>query len=105
MGDFDFVLQGLGEDGHTASLFPGHEWGADASSPDVLAVFNAPKPPPERLSLSAARLSRARQVVFMVSGESKRAAVAAWRAGGDIPARAIAPPTAVQVLADVSLIG
>src|SRR6185295_18060576 len=63
---FDLVLLGLGEDGHTASLFPGHDWGEAPDAPDVLAVFDAPKPPLERVSLSAARLSRAREVLFLV---------------------------------------
>lgn len=98
VGEFDLVLLGLGEDGHTASLFPGHEWGAAAGSPDTLAVLDAPKPPPQRVSLSAARLGRARQVLFLVDGEAKREAIAAWRAGRDIPARAIAPPAGVDVL-------
>jgi 6-phosphogluconolactonase len=98
VGDFDLVLLGLGEDGHTASLFPDHEWGTAPGSPDTLAVFDAPKPPPQRVSLSAARLSRARQVIFLVSGESKHRAVAEWRAGKDIPARAIMPAAGVDVL-------
>jgi 6-phosphogluconolactonase len=102
--DFDLVLLGLGEDGHTASLFPGHEWGTEPGSPDTLAVFDAPKPPPQRVSLSAARLSRARKVIFLVSGESKRKAVAAWRAGKDIPARAIKPVTGVDVLVESALL-
>ncbi len=50
VGDFDLVLLGLGEDGHTASLFPGHEWGASPGSPDTLAVLDAPKPPQQRVS-------------------------------------------------------
>ena len=103
-GDFDLVLLGLGEDGHTASLFPGHEWGASPESPDALAVFGAPKPPAERVSLSAARLSRARQVIFLVVGESKRGALAAWRSGKDIPARAIKPSAGVDVLVESALI-
>jgi len=95
LGEFDLVLLGLGEDGHTASLFPGRPLAARA---EVLAVHDAPKPPSERVTLSAARLSRARQVLFLVTGADKRAAVTAWRAGADIPARAISGN--VQVLLD-----
>jgi 6-phosphogluconolactonase len=104
VGDFDMVLLGLGEDGHTASLFPGHEWGAAPGSPDTLAVFDAPQPPSQRVSLSAARLSRARQVLFLVGGESKHRAVAKWRAGKDIPARAIVPAAGVDVLVESALL-
>ena len=104
VGDFDLVLLGLGEDGHTASLFPGREWGTAPGSPDTLAVLDAPKPPRQRVSLSAARLSRARQVLFLVGGESKRGAVAGWRAGEDIPARAIVPAAGVDVLVESALL-
>ncbi len=99
-GDFDLVLLGLGEDAHTASLFPGHDWGTGDTAPDVLAVFDAPKPPPERVSLSARRLAATREVVFLVSGEGKRQAVTAWRAGHSIPAAAIAPAGGVDILMD-----
>jgi 6-phosphogluconolactonase len=104
VGDFDLVLLGLGEDGHTASLFPGRDWGAAPGSPATLAVFDAPKPPPQRVSLSAARLSRARQVIFLVSGESKHKAVVAWRAGTAIPGRAIAPAGGVDVMLESALL-
>ncbi|HEY8857131.1 MAG TPA: 6-phosphogluconolactonase [Rugosibacter sp.] len=104
VGDFDLVLLGLGEDGHTASLFPRHEWGTASGAPDTLAVLDAPKPPPQRVSLSAARLSRARQVVFLVSGEAKRSAVVSWRSGEDIPARAIMPAAGVDVLVESALL-
>lgn len=76
--DFDMVLLGMGEDGHTASLFPGMEWGMAADSPDVLAVHHAPKPPPERVSLSAARLNRSRRVWFVITGAGKRHALRRW---------------------------
>ncbi|TAN04847.1 MAG: 6-phosphogluconolactonase [Rhodanobacteraceae bacterium] len=99
---FDLVLLGLGEDGHTASLFPGHDWGAHADSPDVLAVFKAPKPPPERVSLSATRLSNAHHVLFLVEGAGKRDAVAAWKRGDAIPAASIAPEAGVDVLLDAT---
>lgn len=102
VGDFDLVLLGLGEDGHTASLFPGQPAGAQAGSADVLAVHAAPKPPPERVTLSAARLSRTRQAWFLVTGAGKRAALAAWREGRDIPARHIAPPGGAQLWLDAS---
>jgi 6-phosphogluconolactonase len=104
VGPFDLVLLGLGEDGHTASLFPGRDWGTAHGSPDTLAVLDAPQPPRERVSLSAARLSRARQVMFLVAGESKREAVAAWRAGKPIPARAITPASGVDVLVESHLL-
>ena len=104
VGDFDLVLLGLGEDGHTASLFPGHDWGVAADAPDALAVFDAPKPPPQRVSLSAARLSRARAALFLVAGEGKRDALAQWRAGAALPASAIHPEAGVDVLAESRLL-
>lgn len=104
VGDFDLVLLGLGEDGHTASLFPNHDWGVDADAADVLAVFDAPKPPAQRVSLSAMRLSRTRAVLFLVEGASKRDAVTQWRTGADIPARAIQPQAGVDVLTEASLL-
>ena len=104
VGEFDLVLLGLGEDGHTASLFPGHEWGRAPGSPDALAVLEAPKPPPQRVTLSAARLSRARQIMFLVSGEAKHRAIVDWRAGKDIPARAITPDAGVDVLVESALL-
>lgn len=100
VGEFDLVLLGLGEDGHTASLFPGQDCGASEGAADVLPVFDAPKPPAERVSLSARRLSRARRVLFLVEGRAKGAALAAWRRGGAIPAAAIRPPAGVDVLTD-----
>jgi 6-phosphogluconolactonase len=90
---FDLVLLGLGEEGHTASLFPGHDWGATTGAAAVLAVHDAPKPPRQRVSLSARKLSETREVSFLVTGEAKREAIARWEGGETIPAAAIRAPT------------
>jgi 6-phosphogluconolactonase len=99
---FDLVLLGLGEDGHTASLFPGDYWGEGEAAPDVLAVREAPKPPPERVSLSAARLGRARQLLFLVTGAGKREAVCRWKRGERIPATAISASEGADVYLDAA---
>jgi 6-phosphogluconolactonase len=70
---FDVIHLGMGEDGHTASLFPGHP--ALKYQAPVVAVLNAPKPPPERLTFSLPVLNAARAVLFMVQGAGKRDAL------------------------------
>jgi len=104
VGAFDLVLLGLGEDGHVASLFPHATQRRIEGYDDVVAVFDAPKPPPDRISLTAARLSRTRAALFLVSGESKREAVRCWREGVAIPAATITPEAGADVLIDAKLI-
>ena len=72
----DVAFLGMGEDGHTASLFPSAASLEDPSAVCV-AVDDAPKPPPLRVSMSLAVLNRARQRVVLVTGQSKAGAVAA----------------------------
>lgn len=83
-GALDIVLLGLGEDGHTASLFPGNA-ALQAAGP-VVAVSGAPKPPPERVSLSLSTLNAARHKLFLVAGSGKRDALQGIAQGADLPA-------------------
>ena len=73
---FDMTLLGMGEDGHTASLFPGH---LHASDELAHSVYDAPKAPPERVSLSFKALSDSEQVLMLITGESKKPAVQIWQ--------------------------
>jgi 6-phosphogluconolactonase len=72
---FDFVLLGMGDDGHTASLFAG---GSGLTSPSWTAPARAPAgvEPPERVTLTLSAIATAGEVRFMVTGESKRDMVA-----------------------------
>ena len=94
VGTFDLVLFGLGEDGHTASLFPGH---VVDNSADAVPVFNSPKPPAERVTMSQNRLNNTKEAIFLVTGAGKQDAVNAWRSGVAIPAALIMPACGVDV--------
>ena len=98
VGNFDLVLLGLGEDGHTASLFSGNDWGDAPDALDVIAVDNAPKAPAQRITLSAKRLSAADNVWFLVSGDSKKDILQRWQSGETFPASAIKPKSGIEIL-------
>lgn len=77
----DLALQGLGPDGHTASLFPGNP--AVEADGVCVAVHDAPKPPPDRITLTVPALRAARSIVFLATGDEKADAVRALLAGPD----------------------
>jgi 6-phosphogluconolactonase len=83
----DFVLLGVGEDGHVASLFPGHPL-LDAKGLTA-GVHDSPKPPPERVTLTLEAIRGARQVLILATGSGKAEAVALARRA-EVPSGMIA---------------
>lgn len=101
---FDIVLLGLGDDGHTASLFPGKPaltasgW-VTHSAPGVLP------PPVERITFTFSLINRARLVIVLVTGAKKRERLAQWLAGDatvdTLPIAGVAPTEGrLVILAD-----
>ena len=67
---FDLILLGVGPDGHTASLFPGHELLTERGS-WVSPIEDSPKPPPRRITFTFPVINHAARVAFVATGESK----------------------------------
>jgi 6-phosphogluconolactonase len=75
----DIVVLGIGEDGHTASLFPGHA--ALNAHNLVVGIDDSPKPPPERITLTLPVLRAAKRVIILATGSGKAEAVAQAKQG------------------------
>ena len=71
----NLVLLGMGEDGHVASLFPGEPESLQASPAVYRAVHDAPKPPPDRVTLGYPAIAAAEQVWVLASGPGKENAL------------------------------
>jgi 6-phosphogluconolactonase len=73
----DIAILGMGDDGHTASLFPNHpalKAGLSMVGDDLcVAVANSPKPPLERVTLTYNAIMRSDAIILHITGEAKRA--------------------------------
>jgi 6-phosphogluconolactonase len=106
LGDtvIDLALQGMGPDGHTASLFPGHP--QLQATGVAVCVRDSPKPPPERMTLTLGKLNEARRILMVVTGEQKAEMLARVLAGPDpgIPSSLLARDR-LEVVADAAALG
>jgi 6-phosphogluconolactonase len=99
-GGLDALLLGMGEDGHIASLFPDRPW---ATTADVFAVLDSPKPPPRRITLALPLLAAVPAGVLVAAGAGKLEALKRL-AGGDPALPAIAL-RGLTVITDQDLAG
>ena len=97
---FDLILLGLGEDGHTASLFPGTK---SLNVRNSLATVSTGKAQ-ERITLTASVLSSASKVIFLVSGEGKQTALKRLLDPNEsyerTPAKLVNPDSEIVLLVD-----
>ena len=68
----DILILGMGDDGHTASLFPDTEW-QNTSTNTGYALFKSKNQPEQRISLTMSQIIQAKNVVFLVSGNKENA--------------------------------
>lgn len=101
----DLALLGMGPDGHTASLFPHHPALRAPDGLSCVAVHDAPKPPPDRVTLTLSTLRAARGRLLLTTGEAKVRAVAAVLAGPDpaVPASLLGGPE-TELLVDTAAV-
>lgn len=86
---FDFCLLGMGDDGHIASLLPGHR--ALDSTEKCCLVTDSPNPPNQRITLSMSSVRNAKNRIVVTTGTSKKQAVLDFRKNSKAPVRIFAP--------------
>jgi 6-phosphogluconolactonase len=97
----DVALNGMGPDGHTASLFPGFpQLTADGI---CVAVHDSPKPPPDRITLTLPKINESRRIVLLATGAEKAPMLARVIAGPDraVPA-SLLDRARLEIVADAA---
>lgn len=87
---FDLVWIGVGEDGHTLSLFPENAAFTDSTDAWVIPVHDSPKPPADRFSLSLRALEHVDELVIFAIGAAKKDALRQARLKGKLPIAVVA---------------
>jgi len=101
----DMVLLGMGPDGHTCSLFPGHELLGE-STLWVAPIKDSPKPPSQRITLTLPLLNNAKAAVFICVGNTKRGPLKEIFGGcSKLPAALVTNARGVQFFADEAAAG
>ena len=100
----DVALNGMGPDGHTASLFPGFP--QVTAEGICLPVHGSPKPPPNRVTLTLPKLNASHRIVLAVTGADKAPVLARVLAGPDpeLPA-SLLDRDKLEVIADAAALG
>jgi 6-phosphogluconolactonase len=103
LGDtvIDVALNGMGPDGHTASLFPGFP--QLSAGGIAVAVRDSPKPPPDRITLTLPKLNESRRIVLLVAGAEKAPMLERVIAGPDpgVPA-SLLDREKLEIIADAA---
>lgn len=87
---FDLVWIGVGEDGHTLSLFPENPAFITETESWVVPVRDSPKPPSERISLSLRAMEHVHELVIFAVGETKKDILRKARLKGGLPITIVA---------------
>ncbi len=90
---FDLALLGMGDDGHTASLFPHYQ--VEADLPTLAVTANYQDRPANRVTLTPKVLNSSRNIIFLVAGKAKAATLSrvlgSKHMPEELPAQRIAP--------------
>ena len=99
----DLIFLGMGEDGHVASLFPDSPANILDIAVPFLVVENSPKPPPTRISMSYKTIFAAKNIVILVSGAGKEAALhTSLQPDGRTPLARVLQSRPVKIFSDLA---